>query len=45
VGSGCGLPLSATYSSLGYTRKFGAFEEAAWRRMPFLHYPEDAPSA
>jgi len=40
VGSGCGLPLSPKYSSIGYTRKLGAFDPAQWQRMPFLHYPE-----
>mgnify|MGYP001355685769 CR=1 FL=1 len=39
VGSGCGLPLSPSYSSLGYTRKLGVFREEAWKRAPFLHYP------
>lgn len=41
VGSGCGLPLSATYSSLGYTRKQTRFDTAEWRRVPFLHYPDE----
>jgi O-methyltransferase len=41
VGSGCGLPLSPAYSSIGYTRKITRFDPAQWRRMPFLHYPED----
>lgn len=40
VGSGCGLPLSPAYSSLGYTRKEGPFNAADWRRAPFLYYPE-----
>ncbi len=40
VGSGCGLPLSPTYSSLGYTRKLSHFEKADWRRVPFLDYPD-----
>ncbi|MBI2423822.1 MAG: class I SAM-dependent methyltransferase [Candidatus Hydrogenedentes bacterium] len=40
VGSGCGLPLSPSYSALGYARKLGAFEESAWKRAGFLHYPE-----
>ncbi len=43
VGSGCGLPLAATYSSLGYTRKQTRFDAAQWRKAPFLDYPEDAP--
>ncbi len=43
VGSGCGLPLSPSFSSLGYTRKLGAFREEAWKRAPFLHYPEQNP--
>ncbi len=44
VGSGCGLPLSATYSSLGYTRKHTQFDPARWRRVPFLHYPDGSGS-
>ena len=40
VGSGCGLPLSPEYSSIGYTRKLGDFDPTQWKRMPFLHYPE-----
>lgn len=40
VGSGCGLPLSPSYSSLGYTRKILAFRETDWRKAPFLHYPD-----
>jgi len=43
VGSGCGLPLSPSFSSLGYTRKLGAFREDAWKRAPFLHYPGQNP--
>ena len=39
VGSGCGLPLSPSYSSVGYARKLSEFNEADWRRVPFLHYP------
>lgn len=45
VGSGCGLPLNPRYSSLGYTRKQTEFRESAWRRAPFLHYPEEEPGA
>jgi len=46
VGSGCGLPLRPTYSSLGYTRKLGHFDPAAWRRVSFLDYPdEDSPES
>ena len=41
VGSGCGLPLSPTYTSIGYTRKTGAFDPSQWRKVPFLHYPEE----
>lgn len=41
VGSGCGLPLSPAYSSIGYTRKFTRFQPEDWKRAPFLHYPED----
>lgn len=40
VGSGCGLPLSPVYSSLGYTRKLGAFSEETWRKAAFLCYPD-----
>lgn len=40
VGSGCGLPLSPSYSSVGYARKLSEFNEADWRRVPFLHYPD-----
>jgi len=40
VGSGCGLPLSPTYSSIGYTRKLGTFVPEAWCKAPFLAYPE-----
>lgn len=43
VGGGCGLPLSPTYSSLGYTRKLGPFRESEWKKAPFLHYPEGDP--
>lgn len=39
VGSGCGLPLSPSYSALGYARKLGAFQESEWKRAGFLHYP------
>lgn len=42
VGSGCGLPLRPGHSSLGYARKVVGFDPAAWRRVPFLDYPEDA---
>lgn len=40
VGSGCGLPLSPSYSSLGYTRKLTCFDKSDWRRVPFLDYPD-----
>jgi O-methyltransferase len=40
VGSGCGLPLRPGHCSLGYTRKVTAFDPAAWRRVPFLDYPD-----
>jgi hypothetical protein len=40
VGSGCGLPLRASYSAIGYTRKLTHFDPADWRRVPFLVYPE-----
>ena len=39
VGSGCGLPLNPTASSLGYTRKMGPFDPAKWRKTDFLYYP------
>ncbi len=41
VGSGCGLPLSPTYSSLGYTRKPGQFSPEQWRKASFLAYPDE----
>ena len=40
VGSGCGLPLSPAFSTLGYTRKIIHFNPADWRRASFLYYPE-----
>lgn len=40
VGSGCGLPMHPRHSPLGYTRKLGPFRESAWRKAPFLHYPD-----
>ena len=40
VGSGCGLPLSPTYSAIGYTRKLGDFDAKDWKKADFLYYPE-----
>ena len=40
VGSGCGLPLSPRFSTIGYTRKLTRFVESDWRRAPFLDYPD-----
>ncbi len=40
VGSGCGLPLSPSYSAIGYARKVEHFKPEDWKRVPFLHYPE-----
>lgn len=42
VGSGCGLPLSPNYSSLGYARKV-LDPEKSYKRISWLYYP-DAPS-
>lgn len=42
VGSGCGLPLASSYSSLGYTRKVSA-PDRRYRRIDWLVYP-DTPS-
>lgn len=39
VGSGCGLPLSPTYSSIGYARKPVA-PEAGLQRASHLFYPD-----
>jgi hypothetical protein len=41
VGSGCGLPLSPTFSTLGYMRKITRFDEKEWARAPFLDYPAE----
>ena len=41
VGSGCGLPLSPNYSSLGYARKV-LDPEKSYKRISWLCYP-DAP--
>jgi O-methyltransferase len=41
VGSGCGLPLNPSCSSIGYTRKMQTFDPKRWKRAPFLHYPDD----
>jgi hypothetical protein len=40
VGSGCGLPLGATYSSLGYARKFADFDSDRWVKAPHLYHPK-----
>lgn len=42
VSSGCGLPLSPNYSSLGYARKV-LDPEKSYKRISWLYYP-DAPS-
>lgn len=36
VGSGCGLPISAYASNIGYVRKLPPFSPAGWRRDPDL---------
>jgi len=41
VGSGCGLPLNPSASSIGYTRKVTQFHPEDWHRAPFLHYPDE----
>jgi hypothetical protein len=41
VGSGCGLPLNPTASSVGYTRKMTSFDPAKWRKTGFLYYPDE----
>ena len=41
VGSGCGLPLNPAYSSVGYTQKKTKFLPTQWRKVRFLHYPEE----
>lgn len=41
VGSGCGLPLSPDYSSLGYTRKLSDIS-GTYGRVPWLYYPNEA---
>jgi hypothetical protein len=37
VGSGCGLPLSPNFSSLGYAKKVSAIYKK-YQRVPWLHY-------
>ena len=37
VGSGCGLPISPSFSSLGYAKKISAIDEK-YHRVPWLHY-------
>lgn len=37
VGSGCGLPISPSFSSLGYAKKISAIDEK-YMRVPWLHY-------
>lgn len=39
VGSGCGLPVSPAYSSLGYARKVARPEET-YKRVSWLYYPD-----
>jgi O-methyltransferase len=40
VGSGCGLPISAIASNLGYIRKLPPFQAHGWRRESDLYYPD-----
>lgn len=40
VGSGCGLPLSPDYSSLGYVRKVGD-ASGSFDRVSWLYYPDE----
>jgi hypothetical protein len=42
IGSGCGLPISPTFSNVGYTRKLSQFRPEQWRRNPDLFYPDRA---
>lgn len=37
VGSGCGLPVSPNFSSLGYAKKITAIDKK-YQRVPWLHY-------
>lgn len=37
VGSGCGLPISPSFSSLGYAKKISAIDEK-YQRVSWLHY-------
>lgn len=39
VGSGCGLPVSTDFSSLGYARKI-ADPVRSYKRVSWLHYPD-----
>jgi O-methyltransferase len=39
VGSGCGLPFSPMFSSLGYARKISNPEES-YKRVSWLYYPD-----
>ena len=41
VGSGCGLPLHANYSSMGYARKVLSPEQS-FQRVSWLYYPDAA---
>ena len=40
VGSGCGIPLNPSSSSIGYTRKTGRFDPTCWVKDPYLHHRE-----
>ena len=37
IGSGCGLPISPNFSSLGYAKKISAID-MKYRQVPWLHY-------
>jgi O-methyltransferase len=39
VGSGCGIPLTPNFSSIGYSRKLGNVEES-YNRVSWLYYPD-----
>jgi O-methyltransferase len=41
IGSGCGLPLTPNFSSLGYTRKISKFDPSQWKRAAHLYYPDE----
>jgi hypothetical protein len=42
VGSGCGLPVSPVFSTLGYSRKVRSLE-GSYGRVSWLYYPDQAP--